>query len=289
VGDSGTPAKGRDTFGGGSYQNARSVLFRSRVGDEIAPMSLMRSAPTVSGSSDATLTVGMVLFDGLTQLDLTGPYEVLARMPNTRVHLVAGTRDVVRSEWGLRILPDVTFAEAPALDVLCVPGGWGVNAHLEDDALLDFLRAQGETARFVTSVCSGALLLGAAGLLRGYRATTHWMSLDLLPLFGAIAVAERVVRDGNRITGAGVTAGIDFGLVLAQELFGPSAAAGIQLALEYQPAPPIECGSPASAPADVCAAVLGASRTALAARRAIVERAAARLRGGVRDGVSDQL
>ena len=233
---------------------------------------------TVHGSTERALTIGMVLFDGVTQLDLTGPYEVLARMPNTRVYLVAARPDAVRSEWGLRILPDLTFADAPPLDVLCVPGGWGVNAQLENEAVVDFLRAQGEAARFVTSVCSGALLFGAAGLLRGYRATTHWMSLDLLPLFGAEAVTSRVVRDRNRITGAGVTAGIDFALVLAQELFGLETAQAIQLALEYQPAPPFDSGSPRTAPHAVHTAVLSASRESLAARRAIVERAAARLR-----------
>jgi cyclohexyl-isocyanide hydratase len=219
----------------------------------------------------------MVLFPGLTQLDLTGAYEVLARMPGTRVSLVAATLDPVRSEWGLTISPDATFRDAPALDVLCLPGGWGVDACLGDEELLDFLRAQGERARYVTSVCSGALLLGAAGLLRGYRATTHWLSLDLLPLLGAEVVRERVVRDRNRITGAGVTAGIDFGLALAAELFGPQVAQRIQLAIEYAPAPPFDSGSPATAPDDVRRALSHDSREALARRRALVEAAARRL------------
>ena len=224
------------------------------------------------------LSVGMVLFDGLTQLDLTGPYEVLARMPGTQVHLVAASRGPVRTEWGLMLTPDAAFDDAPPLDVLCVPGGWGVNARLDDAALLAFLRTRAAHARCVTSVCSGALLLGAAGLLRGYRATTHWLSLDLLPLFGAEAVEARVVRDRNRITGAGVTAGIELGLVLAAELFGAPVAQAIQLAIEYCPAPPFDSGSPRTAPADVCAAVAHASRHALAERRAIAERAAHRLR-----------
>ena len=145
----------------------------------------------------------MVLFPGLTQLDLTGAYEVLARMPDTRVHLVASTLQPVRSEWGLTILPDTTFADAPPLDMLCVPGGWAVDRHLDDRELLDFLRSRSERARYITSVCSGALLLGAAGLLRGYRATTHWLSLDMLSLLGAEPVRQRVVRDGNRVTGGG--------------------------------------------------------------------------------------
>jgi cyclohexyl-isocyanide hydratase len=220
---------------------------------------------------DSSLSVGIVLFEGVTQLDLTGPYEVLARMPNTRVSLLASSMTPVRSEWGLTFTPDLAFASSPQLDVICVPGGWGVNALLTDDTVLDFLRVQGERARYVTSVCSGALLLGAAGLLRGYRATTHWMSLDLLQLFGATPIAERVVRDRNRITGAGVTAGIDFSLVLAAELFGVSVAQGIQLAIEYQPSPPFDSGSPRTAPEHVREAVSRAGESSLAQRRAIID------------------
>lgn len=174
--------------------------------------------------------VGLVLFPGLNQLDLTGPYEVFSRMPGARVQLLAATMSPVRSEWGLALTPDQTFAHAGALDILCVPGGWGVNEQLENAAFLSFLREQGANARYVTSVCSGALLLGAAGLLEGYRATTHWMSLDLLQYFGAHPVDERVVVDRNRITGGGVTAGIDFGLVVAGELYGQSVSEEIQLA-----------------------------------------------------------
>ena len=228
-------------------------------------------------SSPAPLSVGMVLFPGLTQLDLTGAYEVLARMPGTRVHLVASTLDPVRSEWGLTISPDTTFRDAPLLDVLCVPGGWGVNGHLDDEELLGFLRARGEHARYVTSVCSGALLLGAAGLLRGYRATTHWLSLDLLPLLGAEAVKQRVVRDRNRVTGAGVTAGIDFALALAAELFGPATAQRIQLAIEYAPVPPFHSGTPDTAPDAIRESLRRDSRDALDRRRVLVEAAARRL------------
>jgi len=235
----------------------------------------MRTTPLPA--SPVPLSVGMVLFPGLTQLDLTGAYEVLARMPDTRVHLVASTRDPVRSEWGLTIVPDATFADAPPLDVICVPGGWGVNAYLADDELLGFLRVRGEHARYITSVCSGALLLGAAGLLRGYRATTHWLSLDLLPLLGAEAVGERVVRDRNRVTGAGVTAGLDFGLALAAELFGPEVAQRIQLAVEYAPAPPFDSGAPDTAPDDIREALRREAHDALHRRRELVEAAARRL------------
>ena len=223
------------------------------------------------------LHVGMVLFPGLTQLDLTGPYEVFSRMPGTRVTLLAATASPVRSEWGLTITPDSTFDAAGALDVLCVPGGWGVNEQLENATLLTFLREHGARARYTTSVCSGSLLLGAAGLLRGYRATTHWMSMDLLSLFGAEPVEERVVVDRDRITGGGVTAGIDFALVVAGELFGHSVSEEIQLAIEYQPSPPYQSGLPATAPAAVREAVLRRAEGALAQRRRVVERVAARL------------
>ena len=220
------------------------------------------------------ISVGIVLFEGVTQLDLTGPYEVFARMPNTTVHLLAATAKPVRTEWGLTIAPTAGFDDAPRLDVLCVPGGWGVDAQLEDARLLQFLRDRAPEARYVTSVCSGALLLGAAGLLRGYRATTHWLSLDLLPFFGAVPVDERVVRDRNRITGGGVTAGIDFALVVAAELFDAATAQAIQLAIEYRPAPPFESGSPSSAPREVVDTVSRSSAARLSKRRAIVERIA---------------
>ena len=225
-------------------------------------------------TTSSTLSIGMLLFEGVTQLDLTGPYEVLSRMPGARVTLIAPTRAPVRSEWGLTITPDATFADAPLLDVLCVPGGWGVDANLTNDELLDFLRVRSERARFTISICSGSLLLGAAGLLRGYRATTHWLSLDLLPLLGAIAVHERVVRDRDRITSAGVTAGIDMSLTLAAEIFGTEVAQGIQLAIEYDPSPPFAGGSPRTAPESVRAAVTLASAPSLARRRSIIERIA---------------
>ena len=215
----------------------------------------------------------MVLFPNLTQLDLTGPHEVLSRLPEAEVHLVAANKRPVISERGLSIVPTATFDDAPRFDSLCVPGGPGVNAMLESDELLEFLRAKSARARYVTSVCTGALLLGAAGLLRGYRATTHWLSLDLLPLFGAIPVKERVVIDRNRITGGGVTAGIDFGLVIARK----AVAEEIQLLLEYDPKPPFESGSRDSAPRAVVEGVTKARDRIQTERLAIARRAAAKL------------
>lgn len=230
-----------------------------------------------ASSPSTALRVGIVLFPNVTQLDVTGPYEILARMPTTQVHLVAATLAAVRSEHGLSILPDVTFDTVPALDVICVPGGIGVNLAMEDEALLRFLKNQARYARYVTSVCTGALVLGAAGLLQGYRATTHWLSLDLLSLFGADPVDERIVIDRNRITGAGVTAGIDFGLVIASTLFDPAVAQEIQLMTEYNPAPPYRSGSPSVAPADLVERVIRGRQRIQADRRVIAERATARL------------
>jgi cyclohexyl-isocyanide hydratase len=191
-----------------------------------------------------TTHIGMVLFPGLTQLDLTGPYEVFARMPDTTVHLVAASIKSVVADSGLRLKPTTTFADCPQLDVIFVPGGKGIHEAIKDEHTLEFLRRQAVRAKFVTSVCTGALVLGAAGLLKGYRATTHWLSVELLPIVGAIPVRDRVVMDRNRITGGGVTAGIDFGLVVAAQLSGPKVAKEIQLVLEYNPAPPFDSGSP---------------------------------------------
>ena len=220
------------------------------------------------------LRIGLLLFPDLTQLDLTGPYEVFRKAPGAGTLLLAKTLDPVRAETGMRILPDTTLAECPQLDVLCVPGGPGVNAAMEDSELLDFLRAQAAAARFVTSVCTGALVLGAAGLLHGRRATTHWSVHDLLAAFGAVPTPGRVVRDGNLFTGGGVTAGIDFALLVVAELFGESVAQAVQLQIEYAPEPPFDAGSPRTAPAEVLAAVRSRGAAMRARREQIVARAA---------------
>ncbi|KQP41543.1 hypothetical protein ASF49_17425 [Methylobacterium sp. Leaf104] len=216
------------------------------------------------------LAIGLLAFPDVQQLDLTAPYEVFVGIPEARVHLVAADRGPVTSSTGLVLAPTLAMADCPQLDVLCVPGGLGVNPLMRDAAVLAFLRDQAARARYVTSVCTGALVLGAAGLLRGRRATTHWASLDLLAAFGAIPVAERVVRDGNLLTGGGVTAGIDFALTLAAELSGQPAAEAIQLGLEYAPAPPFAAGSPAGAGPAVLAAVRGRLAAGRAERERIV-------------------
>ena len=217
-----------------------------------------------------TLHIGILVFPGVQQLDLAGPYEVFASIPDAKVHLMWKDRAAVTSATGLVLSPTMTFAECPALDVLCVPGGGGINALLRDAEVLAFLRAQASRARYVTSVCTGALVLGAAGLLRGRRATTHWAAHDFLAKFGAIPTHGRVVRDGNLFTAGGVTAGIDFGLTVVAELLGETQAQAIQLAQEYAPEPPFRAGTPESAPP----AALAAAKERLApmrkAREAII-------------------
>jgi cyclohexyl-isocyanide hydratase len=190
-------------------------------------------------------TIGMLLFDNLTQLDLTGPFEVFTRLPNTKVLLIADRKRGVKSDSGMVIYADTSYRNCPPLDIICVPGGPGVGDAMTNKTLLNFLKKQATTADYITSVCTGALLLGAAEILRGYRATTHWLSLDLLALFSDVTVDnQRIVIDRNRITGGGVTAGIDFGLTLAAKLYGDNIAKEIQLMMEYNPQPPFNCGSP---------------------------------------------
>ena len=219
------------------------------------------------------IEIGFLVFPRVQQLDLTGPYEVLAMVPGSRVHLVAKSLSPLPSATGLVLTPTVDFAACPTLDVICVPGGAGVNPLMEDAEALDFLRRQAARARYVTSVCTGALVLGAAGLLRGKRATTHWAAHDLLAAFGAIPTDGRVVRDGNLLTGGGVTAGIDFGLTLAAELTDEATAKAIQLHLEYAPAPPFEAGRPEAAGPEI----LATARQRLAATRSEREAIVARV------------
>jgi cyclohexyl-isocyanide hydratase len=191
--------------------------------------------------------IAMLLFPNLTQLDLTAPHEVFKRVRGVEVVTVWKNLHPVKSMTGLALLPEQTMAECQSADLLCVPGGPGHLDMMQDDETLAWIRQIAAGAKLVTSVCTGALVLGAAGLLRGYRATTHWGSIDALPLLGATAVQERVVWDRNRVTGGGVTAGIDFGLQIIARLWGDDAAEMAQLTMEYDPAPPFDSGSPRSA------------------------------------------
>jgi cyclohexyl-isocyanide hydratase len=222
------------------------------------------------------MRITMLAFPDMTQLDLTGPHEVLAQLPGAKVSVVARDAAPVIARGGLRIVPDAGLDEVDGTDLLFVPGGPGTGALLEDVAILEFLRAQASRARWVTSVCTGALVLGAAGLLVGHRATTHWLSLPLLAEFGATPVAARVVVDRDRITGGGVTAGIDFGLTVAAQAAGPEVAQRIQLLLEYDPSPPFDAGHPERAPAAIVDWVRTAMAPLQAARLEQARRAARR-------------
>jgi cyclohexyl-isocyanide hydratase len=225
--------------------------------------------------------IGLLVFPMVQQLDFTAPFEVFSSWPQARVDLVWKTTEPLVSSTGLWLRPTVSFKDSPRFDVICVPGGRGVNPLLLDDEVLDFLRVQALTAKFVTSVCTGALVLGAAGLLLGKRATTHWTCIDLLPVFGAIPVYERVVFDGRLATGGGVTAGIDFALAIVGELAGAEAAMAIQLQIEYAPKPPFDAGDPSNAPRAIVEACRAQGRALRTERERLVTQAASRLGGAV--------
>lgn len=213
----------------------------------------------------------------MTNLDFAGPYDVLAKMPGADIRVLWKSADLVRTDTGLDVRANTALADCPPLDMIFAPGGPGQIDLMYDDEVLDFLAERGRTG-WTTSVCTGALLLGAAGLLRGKRAATHWLSMDQLSLFGAIPVEERVVVDGQTVTGGGVTAGIDFGLSLLAILAGEEAAQRTQLGLEYNPRPPFDAGSPHTAPAAVVADIRERAAPMLERRRiASLEAVARRL------------
>lgn len=224
------------------------------------------------------MNVVMLLFPRLTQLDLTGPFEVFARFPELKLHLVWKTPEPVTDALGLRLVPTDGFATSPRADILFVPGGPGQIDLMDDTATLAFLRFQAEGAAYVTSVCTGSLVLAAAGLLTGYRATSHWLSLEQLALFDAIPEDRRVVQDRNRLTGVGVTSGIDFALTLMAEVFGKERAKRVQLSMEYDPQPPFSSGSTRSAEPELVAAVRRTSADFQRRREEVARAAAGRLK-----------
>jgi cyclohexyl-isocyanide hydratase len=226
---------------------------------------------------DTHLNIGSLLFEGIDQIDLTGPFEVLSRIPNSTYRIYAKTMAPVRDVKGLWLTPNATLAEAPPLDVLHVPGGFGQEALMEDAEVLGWIRRQAGGACSIFSVCTGALLCGAAGLLKGRRATTHWSAFHLLPFFGAIPVNDRVVVDGAWISAAGVTAGIDGALRLAAELRGDEAAQAIQLHMVYAPEPPFNSGTPETAPAAILEEARRSVRGVTAQREQTARRIAAKL------------
>jgi cyclohexyl-isocyanide hydratase len=223
------------------------------------------------------IRVAFLLFPNVTQLDLTGPAQVLSRLGNVTIDLVACDLAPVPTDAGFALLPTATFADAAQPDILCIPGGFGVNDAMEDEATLAWVRQAAAGATWVTSVCTGALLLGAAGLLKGYSATTHWASHHHLAAFGAIPVKERVVIDRNRATGGGVTAGIDFGLALTAAIRGEPHARLVQLSLEYDPSPPFDSGSPERADAETIARYQALAAKSAPDRDARTEAAAERM------------
>jgi cyclohexyl-isocyanide hydratase len=226
---------------------------------------------------DAHLHIGSLLFEGIDQIDLTGPFEVLSRIPNATYRIYGKTTAPVRDLKGLRLTPDAALADAPPLDVLHVPGGYGQEALMEDAEVLRWIRRQASGACSIFSVCTGALICGAAGLLKGRRATTHWSALHLLPLFGAIPVNERVVVDGAWIFAAGVTAGIDGALRLAAELRSDAIAQAIQLQMVYAPEPPFQSGTPETAPAAILSEARRSVQTITMQRERTARRVAANL------------
>ncbi len=216
------------------------------------------------------LSVGILVFPKVQQLDLTGPYEIFASEPEADVHLVWKRIEPIDTATGLTLTPNVSFDDSPQFDVICVPGGYGVNALLEDEETLAFVKRQAAGAKYITSVCTGSLILGAAGLLKGRKATTHWASHHFLTQFGAEAVEARVVQDGNIWTGGGVTAGIDMALNVVAEMFGRESAEAVQLMLEYTPEPPFESGRPETAPDKVVEIVRGRGQASISERERII-------------------
>ena len=223
------------------------------------------------------LQIGILIFPNVTQLDFTGPLQVFSSLPNTTVHLIWKRIEPVTSDTVLTMTPTVSFADCPQLDVICVPGGAGTDDMVNDEEMLQFLRGQAKAAKYVTSVCTGSLVLGAAGLLRGYKATTHWTAMEYLGPYGALPTKTRVCVDRNRVTGGGVTAGIDFALTLVSVMVDRQTAEAIQLRLEYNPAPPFTSGSPDTAPPEILARMNQRIAAGRERRGAANQRAAARL------------
>jgi cyclohexyl-isocyanide hydratase len=226
---------------------------------------------------DTHLQIGSFLFEGLDQIDLTGPFEVFSRIPNSTYRIFGKTTAATRDIRGLRLMADAILTEAPQLDLLHVPGGFGQEALMDDADVLTWIRDQAAGAQSLFSVCTGALICGAAGLLKGRQATTHWASMHLLPFFGATPVNKRVVKDGNIVFAAGVTAGIDGALRVAADLRGADVAQAIQLALAYAPEPPFNSGTPESAPPAVLERVRLSYRAVTAQREQTARRVGERL------------
>ena len=255
-------------------QNAAAALIALRAG---AALSAAEPADALTSLRTKPLRIGILIYPRMDQIDFTGPFAVLSRLPDSVVHVIARQSGPVRDHKGLILTPDKILADAPPLDVLQVPGGPGQEALMEDEAVLSLIRKQNESGRVIFSVCTGALLCGAAGILRGRRATTHWAAFDLLRYFGATPIDSRVVVDGNLVSAAGVTAGIDGALRLASLVRSKQVAQEIQLDIQYAPEPPFDAGNPKRAPRDVVEAVSTRYRPLTDARRLTAQKVGARL------------
>lgn len=264
----------REVFSALTFATTSALL----TSDSAAQTAAKDQSQLVARDSEKPLTCGLLLFPNMTALDLVAPQLVMSKLPNSVVHLIAESQSPVMSDSDLAIVPTMTFEQCPdELDVFFVPGGpKGTLTALQNDRLLDFVSHRGSRARYLTSVCTGSVLLGAAGLLKGYKAASYWGTLDLLPVFGATPVSDRVVKDRNRITGGGITAGLDFGLELAAELRGEQRARLQQLIMEYDPKPPFDSGSLNTASAETVAHARELLGPSLLAIRAEAERAARR-------------
>lgn len=229
-----------------------------------------------AGDATPDLSIGMIIYDRMTNLDFVGPADMFSRQPSVKIHVLAKSHGPVITDSGTRVLPSGTLQDAPKLDILFIGGGPGSTQLMEDEEVLAFLQDRAGEAQWITSVCTGALVLGAAGLLQGYKAASHWTTMDILPLLGATPVHQRVVIDRNRITGGGVTAGIDFALKVIATILGDEQAQLVQLGSEYNPEPPFDAGSPSTAPAAVVEKFLRLSGKMTQARIAAAQRAAGR-------------
>jgi len=255
-------------------RNAAAALIAVRAG---SALSAAEPTDALTPLRTKPLNIGILIFPRMDQIDFTGPFAVLSRLPESALHVIAHERGPVRDHKGLILTPDTTLADAPPFDVLQIPGGPGQEALMEDEAVLSLIRKQNESGRVIFSVCTGALLCGAAGILRGRRATTHWAAFDLLRYFGATPIDSRVVVDGNLVSAAGVTAGIDGALRLASLVRSKQVAQEIQLDIQYAPEPPFDAGNPKHAPRDVVTAVSTRYRPLTDARRLTAQKVAARL------------
>lgn len=257
-----------------------AIIASARAASESSdagPVATQQTVPPTITERDSPLSVALLVFPNLTQLDATGPFEVLTRIPGVSVTLVAASLDPVRTRGGLRLLPDADYSTNANFDILCVPGGGGVDPLITDAKTLDFIRKTARGATYVTGVCTGVLLLGAAGLLQGKKATTHWTTGHFLDDLGGTYIDERVVVDGNLITGAGVTSGIDFGFALAELIAGRDTAAKIMLSMEYDPQPPFAGGRPEKSAPQVVSAYRDAIKGSQARREGQVNLAMAEL------------